>query len=75
MEKVDFSPLKETLNNILMQLAIWLGISAIAYIVVYVILRLIKVPEKVRHFISVIAFLVIMYYMLTNSYVPGITGD
>lgn len=74
MEKIDFSPLKETLGNIAVQLAIWLGASAIAYVLIFIVLRKIGVPIKLSNFLSVIAFLLVMYFMLLNGYIPGITG-
>lgn len=73
MQKIDFSPMKETLDNILLQLVIWLGMSAVAYIVVYFILRLLRIPRGICHFISVIVCLIVMYYTLMNGYIPGFT--
>lgn len=72
MEKIDFSPLKETINNIALQLVIWMAICTVAYIAAFIVLRIIRVPAKIAHFVSGIAFLFAMYYSFINGFIPGI---
>lgn len=74
MEKIDFDPLKETINNIALQLVIWMAICTVAYVAVFILLRIIKMPAKVAHFVSGIAFLFAMYYSFINGFIPGIQG-
>ena len=72
MEGIDFSPLKDTLSSIATQLILWLAISAGAYILAFMILRLIKVPTKIAIFLSGTVFLFVMYYLFVNGFIPGI---
>lgn len=74
MEDIDFSPLKDTVNNIALQLVIWMGICSGTYIVAYIILRMFKVPNKIANTISAIIFLIALYYSIVNGFIPGIQG-
>ncbi|QOS88753.1 hypothetical protein [Peribacillus sp. JNUCC41] len=72
MDDVDISPLTEGLNNIAMQFVFWMAICWAAYVIVIIILRIIKVPDKIAHFFATAAFLIALYYSFVNGYVPGI---
>lgn len=62
MDSREFIPLKETINNMAIQLITFLLITALGYIISYVVLKIIKVPEKIAHVISVIIFLIVAYF-------------
>lgn len=72
MEEIDFSPLKSTLDNIAFQLIIWMAICIGSYALAFIILRIIKVPDKIAHLISTAIFLIAMYYSFINGYITGI---
>ncbi|MGG3798622.1 hypothetical protein [Metabacillus fastidiosus] len=74
MEAIDFSPLKESLNNIAFQLIVFLLICTAAYVVTYLVLRLIKIPKPIANFLSTAVLLVTAYYSFVNGYIPGIQG-
>lgn len=75
MEGIDFRPLKATLNNIAFQFIVWMAICVGAYIIAIIILRFIKVPNKLANFLATIAFLVAMYWSFMNGYIPGVEGS
>jgi hypothetical protein len=74
MGEIDFSPLKDTLNNMAIQLAILMIMCAAAYTIPNIILRLIKIPGKIANFLSGFIFLIVMYYLFMNNFIPGIQG-
>jgi len=74
MEEIDFSPLKDTVDNIAFQFIVWMAICVGAYIIAIIILRLIKVPSKLANFLATIAFLLAMYWSFMNGYIPGVEG-
>ncbi|MCM3651318.1 hypothetical protein [Metabacillus litoralis] len=72
MDDVDFSPLTEGLNNIAMQFVFWMALCVAGYVIAFIILRIIKVPAKMANLISIIVFLIAMYYSFVNGFIPGI---
>ncbi|RBP87880.1 hypothetical protein DFO70_11771 [Cytobacillus firmus] len=72
MEIVDFSPVKDTLDKIAVQLITLMAMCALAYIGAFIVLRLIKIPGQLAHYISTAVLLVVMYYSFVNGYIPGI---
>ncbi|MGV3267041.1 hypothetical protein [Cytobacillus pseudoceanisediminis] len=72
MEKIDFSPLKGTLDHIAWQLVTLVAICGLAYIIAFILLRVIKVPSQLAHYISTAVLLAAFYYSFVNGYIPGI---
>jgi len=59
--------LVNSMNNVLIQLIKWLGISVVAYFGTFIILRLIKIPKGVSNFIVFIEFAVVIYKTFING--------
>lgn len=72
MEIVDFNPVKETLDKIAVQLVLLLAMCALAYVVAFIVLRFIRVPGQLAHYLSTAVLLAVMYYSFINGYIPGI---
>jgi hypothetical protein len=58
---IDFSPLKEQLNNMAIQLGIILIIPLIAALLVKLLLLTIKLPQRIANLGGSIAFLFVFY--------------
>lgn len=69
------SVVESTMNNMLIHLIKWLGISALAYVGTFLILRLIKIPKGVCNFAAIIVLVIVAYKTLFSVYMPGITGN
>lgn len=69
---VDSRSIENAVNNIALQLMIWMAICAGAYIIAFIILRFINVSDKIAHFIATLVFLVAMYYSFVNGFIPGV---
>lgn len=55
MEKVDFNPLKETMDMMASQLAIWILLTIAIVLVVIVILKVLKLPRRLIVAVATIA--------------------
>lgn len=62
--RIDFSPLNETINHMVFQLAIILIVPLIAGILIKWILRSIKLPKSIANFGAVIVLLFVFYKTL-----------
>jgi len=74
MGGIDFSPLRDTLNNITIQLVILTIICVVVYTIPNIILRLIKIPGSIANSISGLILIVVMYYLFLNNFIPGFQG-
>lgn len=64
MEKIDWSPLKETVDGLALQLLLILCIPlAVSLLLKILLIRLIKVPNSISNFVSVVIFLFLVYKM------------
>ncbi|MBM7717296.1 hypothetical protein JOC94_004321 [Bacillus thermophilus] len=72
MESDILDPIKDKLDNILIQVVSWLGFAVLAYAIVFMVLRLIKVPKIISNVIAVIVFAFVIYKTLITTYMPGI---
>lgn len=72
MEKIDFSPIGDTVNGLAITFGIIMITAALAFILVFVLLRLIKVPKQIASFLATVSLLVVLYYSFTTSYLPWI---
>lgn len=72
MEKIDFSPVGNTVNGMAIQFGIVMIIGAIAFIVVFILLRLIRIPKQIANFLATAAFLAALYYSFTTNYLPWV---
>ncbi|MFF2754326.1 hypothetical protein ACFVR1_11355 [Psychrobacillus sp. NPDC058041] len=61
-ENVILGPLKEVFNNMGIQLISFGVTIVIAYVVTFLILRVVKVPAPLTKFISLMTTLIVMYY-------------
>jgi vacuolar-type H+-ATPase subunit I/STV1 len=69
MGTVDFSPFTSAVNNLALHFAIWIGICFIAYAIVFITLRQLKVPNKFAHYLSTGAFFLVMYFTVTAGHI------
>lgn len=70
MEEIDFSSLGNTLNKIALYLGGIMLACTVGFFLVYLLLRLIKVPRQYAKFFGSIAFLVIAYLAFTSGILP-----
>lgn len=61
MEKVDFNPMKETVDMMASQLAIWILLTVAIVLVVIVILKVLRVPGRLIVAIASITTLLAAY--------------
>ncbi|MBT2680037.1 hypothetical protein J7E38_13565 [Bacillus sp. ISL-35] len=61
MEKVDFSPMKETVDMMASQLAIWILLTVEIVLVVIVVLKVLRVPGRLIVAIASITTLLAAY--------------
>lgn len=66
---IDFSPLKGTLNTMVIKLLEMGLLIIVVYLIVYFALRAIRFPESLRHILSTAAVLVVLYYAAINGYI------
>lgn len=64
--------ISETLNGVGFHIITFAALCVTAYIVVFLVLRLLKVQGKVANFFGGLAFLGTMYYAFVYQFVPGI---
>jgi hypothetical protein len=69
MGTIDFSPLTSTLNNMVLHFAIWMGLCFLAYIIVFMTLRKLKVPNQFARYLSIGAFFLVMYFIVTAGHI------
>lgn len=74
MGNVEFGSLTEIFNNIALQLAIWIGICAVAYLFIFIIIRMTGVPKPIANIISSLIMLFVLYFTFVNGYFPGISS-
>jgi hypothetical protein len=73
MDGISFDLLSGPLYNMAFQLVKLFFICGIAYIVVFLVLRLLKLPMAITKFIAGIAFIVVFYFSFMNVFLPGLT--
>ncbi|MGX2959367.1 hypothetical protein JNUCC23_08865 [Peribacillus sp. JNUCC 23] len=61
MEKVDFSPLKDQMDHMAIQLAVIVFIPLIVGLLVKFVLVTIKLPQSISNFIAIAAMLFVLY--------------
>ncbi|MBT2661933.1 hypothetical protein [Bacillus sp. ISL-45] len=61
MEQVDFSPMKETMDMMASQLAIWILLTVAIVLVVIVVLKVLRVPGRLIVAIASITTLLAAY--------------
>jgi hypothetical protein len=66
--QIDFSPLREQVNSMAIQLGIFLAITLGGGIIVFLLLRAIKIPKKVALVLANISMLVVGYYTVINLF-------
>ncbi|MEK5056027.1 hypothetical protein MHH96_21805 [Niallia sp. FSL K6-0212] len=72
MEKIDFSPVGDTVNGMAIQIGIVMFTGAIAFILVYILLKLIRVPKPLANFLAIAALLAGLYYSFTTNYLSWV---
>jgi hypothetical protein len=72
MEKIDFSPVGNTVNGMAIQFGIVMITGAIAFIVVFILLRALSFPKQLANFLATAALLAALYYSFTTNYLPWI---
>ena len=72
MEKIDFSPVGNTVNGMAIQFGIVMITGAIAFIVVFILLRALRFPKQLANFLATAALLAALYYSFTTNYLPWI---
>ncbi|MEZ2715412.1 hypothetical protein [Niallia circulans] len=72
MEKIDFSPVGDTVNRMAIQFGIVMITGAIAFIVVFILLRTLRFPKQLANFLATAALLAALYYSFTTNYLPWI---
>ena len=65
MEKVNWVPLKQTLDGMALKLAIILVIPILVFLIVkYTLAQIIMLPDTISNFFSAISFLLVFYLMI-----------
>jgi small-conductance mechanosensitive channel len=72
MEILDFSPLKETFDQLLMKLLLIGLVVTVSYLVPYLLLKVIKIPEKFSHSVSALIALYVLYAVFRYGLIPGL---
>lgn len=70
MGKIDFNPIGETVTGLAIQFGMIMITAAIGFIVVFLLLRLIRVPKQIANLFATAALLVVLYYSFTTDYLP-----
>ncbi|AYV67243.1 MULTISPECIES: hypothetical protein [Niallia] len=72
MEKIDFSPVGNTVNGMAIQFGIVMITGAIAFIVVFILLRALRFPKQLANFLATVALLAALYYSFTTNYLSWV---
>lgn len=71
MDSSILAPLRETLDKMALQLFLFFGICIVAYCLVFVILRKLKMPKSIANFFATCALLGTGYFSIIYGLIPG----